>query len=104
MAEADHGEKLRERNADQGGADGTRTCVGCRRTAAPHGWHADRGSAKDGTPVVGLTQPGRGAWVCSPACFETACGRGALDRALRHEVSSAEVERLRATLCTDDTK
>jgi predicted RNA-binding protein YlxR (DUF448 family) len=54
--------------------------------------------AKNGTLGVGRSQPGRGAWICSRECFEVAIGRRALARALRHELTNAEVERLRATL------
>jgi len=55
--------------------------------------------AKDGTVRAGPAQPGRGAWLCSPECFETAIERGALGRALRHQGTNAEFTRLRATLC-----
>jgi hypothetical protein len=36
--------------------------------------------------------------VCSPECFETAAQHGALARALRRQVTSNEITRLRATL------
>jgi len=55
-------------------------------------------AAKDGTVAVGSTAPGRGAWVCSPECFETAVQRDALVKALRRKLTSAEVEQVRATL------
>lgn len=55
-------------------------------------------AAKDGTIRAGRAVPGRGAWVCSPECFEAAVRRGALARALRREVTSTDAERLRATL------
>ena len=44
--------------------------------------------------------PGRGAWLCAESidCFEQAVKRKALGRALRCEISSTEVERLREKL------
>ena len=53
----------------------------------------------DGTVRLGRTAPGRGGWCCSAACFEQAVGRGALDRALRHSLTTTELAGLRATLC-----
>jgi predicted RNA-binding protein YlxR (DUF448 family) len=55
-------------------------------------------AALDGTLQVGRTAPGRGAWVCSPACFDLAERHRAFDRALRRSVSKPEVEALRAKL------
>ena len=57
----------------------------------------DRGPPRR-RPDRGRTAPGRGAWCCSAACFEQAVGRGALARALRRAISSAELDALRATL------
>jgi predicted RNA-binding protein YlxR (DUF448 family) len=44
--------------------------------------------------------PGRGVWLCAGSldCFEQAVQRKALGRALRKEVSAAEVDALRAKL------
>ncbi|HVJ96099.1 MAG TPA: YlxR family protein [Acidimicrobiia bacterium] len=74
-----------------------RTCVGCRRTGPPARW-TRLAASPDGTVGTGRTAPGRGAWVCSPACFDSAVRTKALARALRCEVSSTAVEALRATL------
>jgi hypothetical protein len=63
----------------------------------PAGWWRIA-AAKDGTVAVGSTAQGRGAWVCSAECFETAVQRDALVKALRRKLTSAEVERVRATL------
>ncbi|MET0727940.1 MAG: YlxR family protein [Acidimicrobiales bacterium] len=43
----------------------------------------------DGTPVMGRTLPGRGAWLCagSLTCLRQAAKRNALSRALRAPVS-----------------
>jgi len=64
----------------------------------PSGWHRIA-VARDGAVRAGRTAPGRGAWCCSDACFERAAGRGALDRALRHSITTTELAGLRATLC-----
>jgi predicted RNA-binding protein YlxR (DUF448 family) len=73
-----------------------RTCIGCRRKAAPA--HLVRVVRReDGRLEVGRTLPGRGAWLCagSPACVETALRRRAFDRALRGPVDPRSVEGLR---------
>ncbi|HEY3834276.1 MAG TPA: YlxR family protein [Acidimicrobiia bacterium] len=75
-----------------------RTCVGCRTSGTPDaGW---RRCARDaaGRIGVGKLAPGRGAWVCSPECFDTAMRRGSLARALRADPTSVDGEGLRATL------
>jgi predicted RNA-binding protein YlxR (DUF448 family) len=54
--------------------------------------------ASDGTLHAGRSVPGRGAWVCSPACFDLAARRNAFERALRQPVPKPELEALRATL------
>jgi predicted RNA-binding protein YlxR (DUF448 family) len=74
-----------------------RTCVGCRRRAAPAEM-ARLSLTLDGTLHVGRTAPGRGAWVCSPTCFDDAVRRNAFDRALRRPVSKPELQVLRAKL------
>jgi predicted RNA-binding protein YlxR (DUF448 family) len=53
---------------------------------------------RQGRLELGRSAPGRGAWVCTRACFDTAAKRGALARALRRELSSTETEALRARL------
>lgn len=54
----------------------------------------------DGALAVGAGAPGRGAWFCraSPGCFDRAVRRRALGRALRRELSSDELEVVRARL------
>jgi predicted RNA-binding protein YlxR (DUF448 family) len=81
------------------GATPQRTCVGCRRVATPAELtRVARGV--DGRAAVGRHRPGRGAWLCagSPACFESAVRRRALARALRTELSTADIEELRGRL------
>jgi predicted RNA-binding protein YlxR (DUF448 family) len=53
---------------------------------------------REGAVQIGRTKPGRGAWICSSDCFARATKRGTLARALRRELTSTEVEELRATL------
>jgi predicted RNA-binding protein YlxR (DUF448 family) len=55
-------------------------------------------AALDGTLQVGRLAPGRGAWVCSAACFDLAARRNAFDRALRRAVSKPELRAARAKL------
>jgi len=78
-----------------------RTCIGCRRRAAPHEL-VRIGLRADGQPAIGAL-PGRGAWLCrgtgtviAASCLETAIRRQAFKRALRAPVSPAGVEALRA--------
>jgi predicted RNA-binding protein YlxR (DUF448 family) len=52
----------------------------------------------DGVLRAGRHEPGRGAWVCSLACFDQAVERGALDRALRRGLASTDLHALRARL------
>jgi predicted RNA-binding protein YlxR (DUF448 family) len=54
--------------------------------------------AADGTLHAGRGAPGRGVWICSPACFDLATRRNAFERALRHAVPKPKLEALRATL------
>jgi uncharacterized protein len=73
-----------------------RTCIGCRRKAAP----AELVRVirrEDGRLETGRTLPGRGAWLCagSPACVEAAQRRRAFERALRGPVDAGSVDRLR---------
>jgi predicted RNA-binding protein YlxR (DUF448 family) len=46
-------------------------------------------------PAVGRTLPGRGAWLCSLACFDTAVRRKGFQRAWRSEVDPAALMELR---------
>jgi predicted RNA-binding protein YlxR (DUF448 family) len=47
---------------------------------------------------VSRTAPGRGAWLCSSECFDTAVRRRAFSRAWRREVPSSAVAALRFPL------
>ena len=48
-----------------------------------------------GGPAVGRHAPGRGAWVCSLACFDTAVKRRGFDRAWRQAVGADALATLR---------
>jgi predicted RNA-binding protein YlxR (DUF448 family) len=46
-------------------------------------------------PTVARTSPGRGAWLCSIECFDTAVRRKAFARAWRRDVSGSTLDTLR---------
>jgi predicted RNA-binding protein YlxR (DUF448 family) len=46
-------------------------------------------------PVVGRSAPGRGAWVCSAACVDTAVRKGGFARAWRRSLSQEQLGALR---------
>ncbi|MFI5045727.1 MAG: YlxR family protein, partial [Acidimicrobiia bacterium] len=63
-----------------------RTCVGCRRIAAPRELVSVR---RAGDELAVGPGPGRGAWLCAEhpgACLDLAVKRGGLGRALRSEL------------------
>ena len=71
-----------------------RTCVGCRRIAAP----SDLVRLVVGPEgvVAGKGRPGRGAWLCDdPACVDAALAKGGLARALRIERSAVDAHAVR---------
>jgi predicted RNA-binding protein YlxR (DUF448 family) len=81
------------------GVSPRRTCIGCRRTAAPAALVRVH-RASDGRLALG-PGPGRGAWLCgeSPgSCLDRAQRRGGLARALRAPVGLGDVDDLRAKL------
>ena len=87
-----------------------RTCIGCRKRGAPIGWlRIARGGdgPQSGDMVdrfgLGPGAVGRGAWLCSMECFDLAVRRKAFERALRCEVSSDDIARLRARLSNNDS-
>jgi predicted RNA-binding protein YlxR (DUF448 family) len=60
-----------------------RTCIGCR-TAKASGELMRVTIGTDGKPVVGRSEPGRGAWLCPEfSCIEAAGSRKAFSRAFR---------------------
>ena len=71
-----------------------RTCVGCRRIAAP----SDLVRLVVGSEgvVAGKGRPGRGAWLCGDqACVDAALAKGALARALRIDRSALDADAVR---------
>jgi len=46
-------------------------------------------------PAVGRSAPGRGAWICSLACFETAVRRRGFERTWRGPVGADALATLR---------
>lgn len=73
-----------------------RTCVGCRRRRAQG--ELVRCTLGPAGPVVSRTAPGRGAWLCSSACLDTAIRRRAFDRAWRQPVTPDLLDALRNAL------
>lgn len=74
-------------------------CVGCRETAHPSQL-VRIARAPDGRLAIG-PGPGRGAWICAEtadSCLDQAAQRKALGRALRSEITKAELAELRAKL------
>jgi predicted RNA-binding protein YlxR (DUF448 family) len=61
-----------------------RTCIGCRRRLPQHA--LVRCADGPGGAAVGRSAPGRGAWLCSAECFDTAVRRRAFDRAWHRRV------------------
>ena len=53
--------------------------------------------ARDGSLETGRTLPGRGAWLCQGSldCFEAAVRRNAFAKALKGDIGTGAVERLR---------
>lgn len=52
----------------------------------------------DGAIRVDRTEPGRGAWLCGPECFQLARRRRGFDRAWRTKVPESALERFAAEL------
>ena len=70
-----------------------RTCVGCR-TRLPQA-RMVRCVLAPGGPAVSRTAPGRGAWLCSAACLDTAIRRRQFERAWRCPVAQDTLDALR---------
>jgi predicted RNA-binding protein YlxR (DUF448 family) len=70
-----------------------RMCIGCR-SHRPQQQLVRCTFGIDG-PVISRTSSGRGAWLCSIDCFDTAVRRKAFARAWRCEVTSSTLDALR---------
>ena len=57
--------------------------------------HLVRSALTADGPVVDRHAPGRGAWLCSLACFDTAVRRRGFERAWRRSVSTDALTTLR---------
>jgi len=68
-------------------------CIGCR-THRPQAQLVRCTLGPDG-PTVSRTSAGRGAWLCSIECFDTAVRRKAFGRAWHHEVPTSTLDELR---------
>ena len=75
-----------------------RTCIACGAQDDKRGLlrivRTPSGVAFDATGRVA----GRGAYVCSPACFEVASRQGKLSRALRVKVTQEDIARIASEL------
>jgi len=71
-----------------------RTCIGCRTVKPAH--EMTRICLNDNRLVIdsGQRLGGRGAYICSAHCLETACKRKAVQRALRCNVSPEDLHSL----------
>ena len=70
-----------------------RMCIGCR-TRRPQAELVRCTMGGDG-PIICRTSHGRGAWLCSIECFDTAVRRRAFTRAWKRDVPSATLDKLR---------
>jgi len=70
-----------------------RTCIGCRHKASPS--QMVRCALTPEGPRLGRGAAGRGAWLCSLACFDLAVRRRAFDRAWRRTVGADALATLR---------
>ena len=78
---------------NQGRAVPVRMCIGCR-DHRPQQQLVRCTLGADG-PIIGRTSPGRGAWLCSIVCYDTAVRRKAFTRAWRREVPGSTLDALR---------
>gem|GEM_PF-572405 len=69
-----------------------RTCIGCRTTASSA--QLLRCVATANGAAVSRTLPGRGAWLCSTRCLQTARKRKAFNRAWRRSVDERALDAL----------
>ena len=73
-----------------------RMCIGCR-SHRPQAQLVRCTITEDGA-TASRTSAGRGAWVCSIECFDTAVRRKAFGRAWRRDVPSSTLDALRIPL------
>jgi hypothetical protein len=74
---------------------GVRTCIGCSQQSGKRTLFRIVRSSEGAVEFDSTgRKPGRGAYVCSPACFETAFSSRRLQRALKNEVSKEDATRI----------
>jgi len=71
-----------------------RTCIGCR-TTRPQAELVRCAAGPDGHPLVSRTAPGRGAWLCSTACWDAARRGRRFERAWRRPLDAGDLDALR---------
>jgi hypothetical protein len=74
-----------------------RTCIGCRRQRPQS--ELVRCVVSPQGAIVSRTAAGRGAWLCSTACFHTATRRKAFERAWKRSVHPDALQTLEQALC-----
>ncbi|MFZ8998989.1 MAG: YlxR family protein [Ilumatobacteraceae bacterium] len=70
-----------------------RTCVGCRRRRPRQ--ELFRCVVVDDVVRLDPVGPGRGAWLCGPACIDEAARHRGFDRAFRRRIDPSRIEALR---------
>lgn len=79
-----------------------RSCISCaRKDSKQRLYRVVR--TPEGEVVFDATgrRAGRGAYVCSPACFEKACKQGKLARNLKCSIDANTYQRVRAELSSN---
>lgn len=76
-----------------------RTCIGCgQQSSKTEFLRIVRSSDGSVSFDAKGKAAGRGAYVCSPACFEAACKKNKLDRALKVTLTNDDYERVAAEI------
>ncbi|MEF9876577.1 MAG: YlxR family protein [Gordonibacter sp.] len=74
-----------------------RSCIACGTQAGKATLHRIVRAPQGGVAFDATGRaPGRGAYVCSEACFATACKTKKLERALKTKIDHDELERIAA--------
>ncbi|HIS41108.1 MAG TPA: YlxR family protein [Candidatus Aphodovivens avistercoris] len=85
----------------EGAAKRQRTCVACGKQAGKAQLHRIARTPEGAVAYdAGGRMPGRGAYVCSPACLAAACKAKKLERALKTKLDSNEYEQIEAALAS----
>ncbi len=74
-----------------------RSCIACGKQSGKASLHRIVRRPQGGVTFDATGRaPGRGAYVCSEACFATACKTKKLERALKTKIDHDELERIAA--------